>query len=88
MAGIHVIWKHGFALKGGEQRVFMPEGAMPVHFAMQHDIPTMWFRCNPTATPVERRFFIQGTGHHFAMDLTHVGTCQHGEFVWHLLEAR
>ena len=45
------VWKFPLRLSGGEQlcRV-MPEGAVPVRFAMQGDVPTLWCLCDRSQT--------------------------------------
>lgn len=67
--------------------ILMPPGAVPLHFALQNGIKTMWAAVDFEETlQVERRFAIVGTGVPLPFDYKYVGTLQEGEFVWHLFE--
>lgn len=81
------VWKFTLELSDGAQQLSMPTGASVVHFAMQGDTPCFWAHVHPSA-PKETRFFaVHGTGHPIADDRVHRGTCQHGQYVWHLFES-
>ena len=85
------IWKFPLALEGLIS-VAMPEGAEILHFAMQGDTPTIWALVEPSRMNESRHFQLAGTGHPLAESdgspATHIGTCVHGPFVWHLFEQR
>jgi hypothetical protein len=81
-----VIWKQQLRLADLNQDVVMPRDAQIVHFAMQDEFPTFWFRCYPEASQELRTFYVVGTGDRFSSQLVHRGTCFDGEDVWHLME--
>ena len=82
------IYKYPLYLSAGIQYVSMPEGAEIVHFSMQGDQPCMWARVNPLAIMIQREFWILGTGQDISGNSKHIGTTQHGDFVWHLFEEK
>lgn len=80
------VWKFTLELSDGAQQISMPDNALVVHFAMQNDTPCLWAHVDPAAKKESRFFSVHGTGHPIPDDRVHRGTCQHGQFVWHLLE--
>ena len=65
-------------------------GLTPVHVAVQHDIPCLWFEVD-TERPSQAHWFrVVGTGEPIAAEArTHVGTfmVRDGAFVFHVFEA-
>lgn len=87
-----VIFKHAMHLEDVDVEfdVSMPRGSEIVSFAEQYPGElAFWFRCDPEALPVERKFKIVGTGHRFHPSLQHRGTalCANGALILHLMEA-
>lgn len=80
------IYKYPLQVTDGRQYVEMPDGSEIVHVEEQHGVPTLWAKVKWNTDMVLRKFTVVGTGHAFDPDLTHVGTCQIGPFVWHVLE--
>ena len=70
----------------------LPEGAEVLTVQMQHGIPRLWVRVDPTAPARPRQFRLAGTGHPIedADDWRYVGTVQlqGGVLVLHLFESR
>ena len=81
------IWKFSLKLSDGAQEVSMPAHAALVHFAMQDDVPCFWAQVDPSAPKEPRVFSVHGTGHPVPEDRAYRGTCEHGQFVWHLFES-
>lgn len=82
----YCIWKYKIP-KLGEFTLDIPSGSVPLHVAVQHEEPCMWWRVN-AAAPLQTRFFqVVGTGHGFdAGKREYIGTWLDGNFVWHLWE--
>lgn len=81
-----VIWK---ARLGTDGEVSMPKGAEILTVQTQHEIPCLWFKCDPSAEIETRKFSIIGTGHPITVDEgEYIGTFQvnDGAFVFHLFE--
>lgn len=86
---MRTIFKYPLRLSGGEQLVrTMPADAFPLHFAMQGDTPTVWCLVDPENAQIDRYFTVVGTGHPIPNGSSYLGTCQHGQFVWHLFELK
>lgn len=69
----------------------MPRNAKVLNLQVQNGQLVLWALIDPTVTQVfePRRFLCVGTGLLFnAVNQTYVGTCQHGEYVWHVFEAK
>jgi hypothetical protein len=81
------IWKFPLRLSGGEQLVrTMPADAVPVRFAMQGETPTLWCIVEPENSMIDRHFVVLGTGHPIPNGSRYLGSCDHGDFVWHAFE--
>jgi len=72
------------------QEVSMPRGALIVHCAMQHGLPTMWAEVRSEETAHHMRtFLIYGTGERIdGRFYRYVGTIIDGAYVWHIYEKR
>jgi len=55
------IWKTVLAL-AEVQDIEIPAGADFLCAKEQYGLPTVWYRCDPTATKIKRRLAICGTG--------------------------
>lgn len=82
----HVIWKFPIRNSFERQLIEMPEGSEIVQVAMQGEDVTVWARCDNRAPKVARKFYVVATGESFPADLTYIGTCFQGPFVWHVIE--
>lgn len=84
---MNAIWKFPLRLTGGEQLCrTMPEGAIPVRFGLQNEIPTLWCLVNTLKPQADRYFAIVGTGHPIPDDYEYIGSVDQGPFVWHAFE--
>lgn len=88
------IWKHTFDLKHGDN-VFalrMPQGAEILHVADQYGNPCIWLKTETENAPVERIFWLFGTGKRMPEpgypNLEFVGTVmlERGTLVLHIFE--
>jgi hypothetical protein len=84
----NVIWKQELAMTD-HQVVQMPAGAEVLHVAMQYDNLCVWFRCDPDAPKVDRRFCIAGTGRDLDGAGKYLGTSilMGGNLVLHVFDA-
>lgn len=80
------IYKYPLGLDESRQPIEMPEGAEVVHVDAQDGVVTMWARVKFNSDMTKRTFRVVGTGWKFDPELQHVGTCQIGPFVWHVME--
>lgn len=85
---MHSIWKFTLSTGAATTIVNMPEGAVVLRFALQHNVPTLWARVDPKNPPASRTFEIVGTGQPIPPSAVYVGTIDSGPFVWHALELR
>lgn len=69
-----------------DRSLALPRGAVIRRFAMQHGVPTVWAEVDSNAPTVTRRVQIFGTGHPLPEGAVYLGSCDHGQFVWHLFE--
>lgn len=83
---MRTVWKFSLRLVDGWQVVDMPLDAIPVRFGMQGDSPQLWAMVDTDKPSEPRRFAVVGIGHPIPDGGEHVGTCDHGVFVWHLFE--
>jgi hypothetical protein len=77
--------KYKMADVGGGAVHHMPSGAAIKMIGMQHDELYAWASTSPGPT-VERHFITVGTGHNIREDAEYVGSCQDGNYVWHVFE--
>jgi hypothetical protein len=80
---------HKYPLELAEERVVisMPAGAQVLRVAAQHGRPCIWAVVNTEAPMVEREFRVAGTGRELpGYPGEYVGTCDIGEYVWHVFE--
>lgn len=84
------IYKYELSLIEGAQSISLPQDAEIIHFDMQgRGVPCIWARIDPLAvTQQVRQFWILETGFDVKDNLKHIGTTQHGAFVWHLFEEK
>ena len=84
------IWKFRLPELADKITIPMPIGAQVLHFEHQEGVEplSIWALVEPENAKEYRKFCIVGTGHPVPDGLTHLGTCQHGPFVWHLFEAQ
>lgn len=88
------IWKFEFPINFSGQQEFeleMPCPAIrdPLLVAAQGEKVFLWIEVYPDEPMIRRRFFVVGTGRPMPEEkVAHVGSCQHGPFVWHIFEAR
>lgn len=64
----------------------LPIGARIVRFAPQGESLYLWALVDRDREEHERHFGIRGTGHPWEGDDNYVASCEHGAFVWHLVE--
>lgn len=84
------IWKFPLPELTGDISIRMPVGAQVLRFEHQvgTELPSIWALVDPENDVEDRQFSLFGTGHPVPDNgLVHLGTCQHGPFVWHLFEA-
>jgi len=82
------VWKIAFEPGKVAANHVLPEGATPLHVAMQFGEPAVWFEID-TDRPAEAiGLVIVGTGHVVPDGVRHVGTCMtdDGAFVWHIYQ--
>ncbi|GAA5513631.1 3'-5' exoribonuclease [Deinococcus carri] len=83
----HVIFKYSLS-HGPGQVLELPQGATPVHVDVQGDTLQLWVRqpqC-PEGGTTPRTFRVVATGQPFPATAHHIGTCQQGPYVWHVVE--
>jgi len=89
---MRAVWK--FPLGAYDADVVMAAGAKIVHVARQFpesrdEVVTVWAEVDTDARLTETRHFsVVGTGHPIAEGYWHAGSWLHGDFVWHLYEAK
>lgn len=67
--------------------IMIPEDAKILHVGLQEDAPHIWVEVDTSKLLTKRIFYTIGTGHAIPDTVsTHVGTWQHGSYVWHLYE--
>jgi hypothetical protein len=81
-----------YAIKGMRlHSIEMPAGSIIRHLALQNDQPHIWVEVDIDKEPVQRLFFVAGTGHllpeHPDYQNNYIGTYQQGAFVWHVYES-
>jgi len=80
------IWKCQIPITNRSHTVTLPGvGILPVHVAMQGEIPTMWVEVDPDAKKtwdIDYQWF--GTGQDIPGNAMYVGTVQDGALVFHL----
>ncbi len=52
---------------------------------IQDEIPRIWAKVSGGERMI-RKFTVVGTGHEFPDGWEHIGSFQHGSFVWHIME--
>ena len=81
------MWKFPLRVTDDIQLVrTMPFGAIPVRFAMQRGIPTLWCLVNERNSMQDRRFVVVGTGRPIPDSYEYIASCEDGPFVWHAFE--
>lgn len=67
-----------------QQSVLIPEGAQPLCVQLQDRVPTLWAIVNPSASGVQKRIVMYGTGWEYNHGAEkYLGTIQQDGFVWH-----
>lgn len=82
------VWKFLLALQDF-QVVEMPDGARPLHVAVQGGSIALWALVDPKQPKTMRGFYLHGTGHPIGQEVgAHVGSVlmQGGALVWHVFE--
>ena len=83
----NVIWKYEIK---GMRSIEMPEGAEILTVQNQNNNIVLWILVNPNAEKETRIFEVYGTGHiiqqNNKFEREYTGTCQIGEYVWHVFE--
>jgi hypothetical protein len=77
------VWKYPIGFAGD---LTMPEGARPLHVAVQRDTIQMWALVDTERPTVRRTFLACGTGHDIPANSVYIGTALMGQFVWHVFE--
>ena len=82
------IWKTPLKLSA-PTTVRVKYGARPLTAQVQHGVPCVWWRVDPTREDVERTVHIVGTGHELPRAdgwLSYIGTVQEagGALIWHV----
>ncbi|HEU4344263.1 MAG TPA: hypothetical protein VFU31_22115, partial [Candidatus Binatia bacterium] len=83
-----VIWKFDIPLLS-EFALQLPQGAKPLHVAVQHGKPMLWCLVEPDAPRTRRIFFLATTGRPFGkIPMDYIGTFQleGGHFIGHVFE--
>ncbi len=83
------VWK--FEIPIQDEFVIEMPAAVPLHFATQHGIPTLWALVDPNAVAYPVTFRLAGTGHPILAPrecLRYIGTCflNDGALVFHLFQ--
>lgn len=83
-----IVWKYEIPM--ADQFVIeMPQGSQVLAVQLQGKVPTMWFKVYPDGPPCKVKFLLVGTGHeHVEEDVTHMGTFQYGELVFHVFREK
>lgn len=69
------------------QEVVMQRGARILTVQNQGGMLCLWAIVNPEAPTESRYFSVFGTGHpHESFPQNYIGTCQQGQYVWHVFE--
>ena len=82
------LWKFPIPIRD-DVTITMPKGAIVRAVMVQRDTPCIWAEVDAQAPPVDRRFFIIGTGHPMPVDATQfVGSfmIEGGSLVFHVYE--
>lgn len=88
----HEVWKYQFPGNTFKHTHYIPNGAKVVHYALQDDVPTVWYEVNPDRVKTERTFMFIMTGESFTIrdeyspNYQHVGTFIIDWLVVHLYE--
>ena len=82
------VWKYKLPFPRQKIDLVMPVGANLVHFAKQGIVLCVWARVEPGRAEGLRRLMVLGTGLPVTEEYpySHVGTCEDGEFIWHLFD--
>ena len=70
----------------GRSDTEMPVGALILQCNMQGKDFCMWALVDTDARIENRTFEVVGTGWELDEDMSYVGTCFEGSFVWHIVE--
>ncbi len=81
------VWKFTIKIED-EQIVMMPPRAEIIHVGLDPSgQPCVWAKAERSRNPVERLLFLTGTGSDVPDAATrHLGSFNHGPFVWHVWE--
>ncbi len=79
------VWKFPFAITR-DQPIDLPARAEVLHVGLDPEgTPCLWARVDSDAPKVEHSLHISGTGHPVPDgDNKHLGSFNHGPFVWHV----
>ena len=81
-----VIWKYILEIRD-VQTLLIPRKAEGLSVQIQRGHICLWVKVNPNAPTEERTFIIRGTGHPLPEGkLSHIGSVQQHDFVWHVFE--
>ena len=80
------VWKYPIPF-GGTSIYSIPDSGEIVLCGMQNGVVTLWYNCDITAEKLLVRWRVVATGEEYDPDeWTHLGSCQDGEFVWHVIQ--
>lgn len=69
------------------QRITMPVGAKILNAGLDpNGTPCIWALVESKESTNEREIFLYGTGHPVSKCDNHIGTFNHGPFVWHVFQ--
>lgn len=72
---------------GVQKTPLLPRDAVAVHVGMQSGSLMLWYETRHSSVPeVPSKFAVFGTGHAIPDFSKHIGSCQDGDFVWHVYE--